>query len=326
MLLPPDRRRTLTHRHPRRGNKFKTLLARYVDSSVTGGRASPTCRQGPVWIACEGLFLRHQRAICMRALLQSLTDPWNRAASVCSARWSRPGARPRRRRGPSMLVDPDGGQVGTLGGGCVEAEVKQKAIRRLGRDGAELHSFVLDHDYAWADGLICGGKMVIARRVRRGARAAWPTSGPIARCSTRARASPRPSSSTRRGAGGLGARRPVPLRATRGCRRRAGRRRRRPTGSPARVAPLDDRPRPAESRRRGLPADPAAGPARHRRRGARRARRSPSWRRRPISTSGSSTTAASTPTPSGSRPPSGSSSGRSTRSCRRWRSRRRPTP
>src|SRR5437016_8629574 len=61
-----------------------------------------------------------------------------------------------------MIVDPDGGQVGTLGGGCVEAEVKQKAIRRIGHRGVELHTFILDHDYAWADGLICGGKMVIA--------------------------------------------------------------------------------------------------------------------------------------------------------------------
>ncbi len=25
-----------------------------------------------------------------------------------------------------------------------------------------IKSFVLDHDYAWNDGLICGGKMVIA--------------------------------------------------------------------------------------------------------------------------------------------------------------------
>jgi xanthine dehydrogenase accessory factor len=74
--------------------------------------------------------------------------------------------------GASMLVDPDGGQVGTLGGGCVEAEVKQRAIRCLGRRGAELHSFLLDHDYAWADGLICGGKMVILAEALRGDEAA----------------------------------------------------------------------------------------------------------------------------------------------------------
>jgi xanthine dehydrogenase accessory factor len=63
--------------------------------------------------------------------------------------------------GALMLIDTAGGQAGTLGGGCVEAEVKQKAIQRIGQPGAEIHAFVLDHDYAWADGLICGGKMVI---------------------------------------------------------------------------------------------------------------------------------------------------------------------
>lgn len=71
--------------------------------------------------------------------------------------------------GALMLVDPDGGQVGTLGGGCVEAEVKQKAARLLnGTQRAELHTFILDHDYAWADGLICGGKMAIIAETRRG--------------------------------------------------------------------------------------------------------------------------------------------------------------
>lgn len=70
--------------------------------------------------------------------------------------------------GARMLVFEDGRQLGTLGGGCVEAEVKQKAIRVLGGTGATLSSFVLDHDYAWADGLICGGKMVILSESPRG--------------------------------------------------------------------------------------------------------------------------------------------------------------
>jgi xanthine dehydrogenase accessory factor len=65
--------------------------------------------------------------------------------------------------GAAMLLAPDGGQFGTLGGGCVEAEVKRKAAGLIGRPGlgAELHRFVLDHDPDWADGLICGGRMVI---------------------------------------------------------------------------------------------------------------------------------------------------------------------
>ncbi len=74
--------------------------------------------------------------------------------------------------GALMLVEPDGGQVGTLGGGCVEAEVKQKSIRRLGQPGAERHTFVLDHDYAWADGLICGGRMTILAEALQGEPAA----------------------------------------------------------------------------------------------------------------------------------------------------------
>ena len=63
--------------------------------------------------------------------------------------------------GALMVVDPSGGQLGTLGGGCVENEVKQKSLQHLDGSAPALHSYVLDHDYAWADGLICGGKMVI---------------------------------------------------------------------------------------------------------------------------------------------------------------------
>ena len=64
--------------------------------------------------------------------------------------------------GAAMLVFPDGGQVGTLGGGCVEAEVKQRALQALHRDGrAEVRTFHLDDIHGWDDGLICGGRMTI---------------------------------------------------------------------------------------------------------------------------------------------------------------------
>ena len=104
----------------------------------------------------------------MRDLLRNLSEALDRGRDVllCQVVETR-GSTPQK-AGALMLVDPDGGQVGTLGGGCVEAEVKRKAIRRLGQAGAELHTFVLDHDYAWADGLICGGKMVILAESLRG--------------------------------------------------------------------------------------------------------------------------------------------------------------
>ena len=62
-----------------------------------------------------------------------------------------------------MLVYPDGTQAGTLGGGCVEAEVERSALHRP-RNAAgrpEVLTFCLDDDYGWDDGLICGGRMTI---------------------------------------------------------------------------------------------------------------------------------------------------------------------
>src|SRR5262249_61700006 len=61
-----------------------------------------------------------------------------------------------------MLVYPDGTQAGTLGGGCVEAEVKRRALLGLNNGGkTEVFSFCLDDDYGWDDGLICGGRVTI---------------------------------------------------------------------------------------------------------------------------------------------------------------------
>jgi xanthine dehydrogenase accessory factor len=65
--------------------------------------------------------------------------------------------------GAAMLVFADGNQCGTLGGGCVEAEVRQRALRVLASGGErpEVLTFHLDDDYGWDDGLICGGRMSI---------------------------------------------------------------------------------------------------------------------------------------------------------------------
>jgi xanthine dehydrogenase accessory factor len=65
--------------------------------------------------------------------------------------------------GAGMIVFADGSQRGTLGGGCVEAEVRQRALRVLANGGGqpEVFSFCLDDDYGWDDGLICGGRMTI---------------------------------------------------------------------------------------------------------------------------------------------------------------------
>jgi xanthine dehydrogenase accessory factor len=99
----------------------------------------------------------------MRELLAELTRALDggRACVFCSVVETR-GSTPQK-AGAAMLVFPDGGQSGTLGGGCVEAEVKQRALRLLGEGGGEpgVLTFCLDDNYGWDDGLICGGRMSI---------------------------------------------------------------------------------------------------------------------------------------------------------------------
>jgi xanthine dehydrogenase accessory factor len=100
----------------------------------------------------------------MRELLATLKGALDagRPCVYCSVVETR-GSTPQK-AGAAMLVFPDGSQAGTLGGGCVEAEVKRHALRTLADDGpalAQLHSFRLDDNYGWDDGLICGGRMTI---------------------------------------------------------------------------------------------------------------------------------------------------------------------
>jgi xanthine dehydrogenase accessory factor len=85
-------------------------------------------------------LLRSGRAVCYTALVET--------------RGSTP-----QKAGAAMLVFPDGSQVGTLGGGCVEAEVKRRALQLLDHGQTDLLTFQLDSDYGWDDGLICGGRM-----------------------------------------------------------------------------------------------------------------------------------------------------------------------
>jgi xanthine dehydrogenase accessory factor len=81
------------------------------------------------------------------------------AVALCTVVATR-GSTPQQ-RGARMIVTLDGRCVGTLGGGCVEAEVRKRAIELLDRGESKLLEFRLDHDYGWDDGLICGGIMDI---------------------------------------------------------------------------------------------------------------------------------------------------------------------
>jgi len=97
----------------------------------------------------------------MRELLLELEKAVQQNQPVCytclvETRGSTP-----QKPGAAMLIFRDGSQVGTLGGGCVEAEVKRRALRLIDADTPEIMTFQLDNDYGWDDGLICGGRMKV---------------------------------------------------------------------------------------------------------------------------------------------------------------------
>jgi xanthine dehydrogenase accessory factor len=63
------------------------------------------------------------------------------------------------KHGAKALFFADGRIKGTLGGGCLEAEIQDRARRALRTGEPATFELVLDHDFGWDDGLICGGKV-----------------------------------------------------------------------------------------------------------------------------------------------------------------------
>lgn len=97
----------------------------------------------------------------MRELFQTLLDAVESLRPLAYCRLVETRGSTPQKAGALMLVYPDGSQAGTLGGGCVEAEVKRQALARLHDGRREVATFQLDSDYGWDDGLICGGRMKV---------------------------------------------------------------------------------------------------------------------------------------------------------------------
>ena len=77
-------------------------------------------------------------------------------ATVAHTRGSTP-----QRRGAKMLFFQDGQTAGTVGGGCVEAEVWADAREAMRSGEPGLHHFSLTADEASEEGMVCGGTMDI---------------------------------------------------------------------------------------------------------------------------------------------------------------------
>ncbi len=77
-------------------------------------------------------------------------------ATIIGARGSIPSY-----AGAKMLVRDDGSILGTVGGGCVEAEVWNAARDVMETETPRLLSFALSQDAAGESGLLCGGQVEI---------------------------------------------------------------------------------------------------------------------------------------------------------------------
>ncbi|MBI3117310.1 MAG: XdhC family protein [Candidatus Hydrogenedentes bacterium] len=63
--------------------------------------------------------------------------------------------------GAKALFEPSGPVHGTLGGGCLEAEARQRAFRALDSEQPLVFDLKLDEVDGWDDGLVCGGRVRI---------------------------------------------------------------------------------------------------------------------------------------------------------------------
>lgn len=61
-----------------------------------------------------------------------------------------------------MLVRSDASTVGTVGGGCAEAEARRRALALLQENRSALVELSLEEDYGWDDSAICGGELSVA--------------------------------------------------------------------------------------------------------------------------------------------------------------------
>jgi xanthine dehydrogenase accessory factor len=90
-------------------------------------------------------------------LRRRLADPTRGGADLAIASIVRHRGSTPRKTGAKMLIDPSGAHVGTVGGGCGEAEVMSRAHRVLATHAAlRLEVSLLEED-GWQSPSICGG-------------------------------------------------------------------------------------------------------------------------------------------------------------------------
>ena len=75
-------------------------------------------------------------------------------ATVVKTRGSTP-----QQTGAKMVIFDDGSFIGTVGGGCVEADIWAEAREVLRTGQTDIYHFNLNDEYEDAEGMVCGGQM-----------------------------------------------------------------------------------------------------------------------------------------------------------------------
>lgn len=102
-----------------------------------------------------------------KEVLRNVSEKSSRSKALITILSSK-GSVPRK-PGAKMITYPDGMSIGTIGGGCSESSVLQKA-REMMRKTTEKESFFIEHvdmtgDVAESEGMVCGGTMEVAIEV-----------------------------------------------------------------------------------------------------------------------------------------------------------------
>src|SRR5260221_1038603 len=99
--------------------------------------------------------------IAQKDLYQMIGDANDRGERVVVATVAHTRGSTPQRRGAKMLFFRNGQTAGTVGGGCVEAEVWAEARAAMEKGESGLHHFALTADEASEEGMVCGGAMDI---------------------------------------------------------------------------------------------------------------------------------------------------------------------
>ena len=99
--------------------------------------------------------------VAKRELYQLIEEAHGRGERVVVATVAHTRGSTPQQRGAKMLFFEGGKVAGTVGGGCIEAEVWAEARSAMRSGQSALHHFSLTAEEASEEGMVCGGTMDI---------------------------------------------------------------------------------------------------------------------------------------------------------------------